>query len=175
MEGYWSSGSLRGGLLHLANSFTHLCMCKCRCMWIWVWILKGASKTPTRQKKSPNCADDAPVRGACARSVMHSEPFACWSCSTDAANAGSWSYKYCPHHGFSAFCYRLQQMVRLQQPPTGQHHEHHEAFLGPYPRYIEVSVRNEGPIVLMMLARKKLPQSLRSRGKNAQKRIPKTA
>ena len=42
-------------------------MCKCRCMWIWVWIFKGASKTPTRQKKSPNCADDAPVRGARAR------------------------------------------------------------------------------------------------------------
>ena len=37
-------------------------MCKCICMWIWVWIFKGASKTPTRQKKSPNCADDAPVR-----------------------------------------------------------------------------------------------------------------
>ena len=36
-------------------------------MWIWVWIFKGASKTPTRQKKSPNCADDAPVRGARAR------------------------------------------------------------------------------------------------------------
>ena len=27
-------------------------------MWIWVWILKGASKTPTRLKKSPNCAAD---------------------------------------------------------------------------------------------------------------------
>ena len=34
----------------------------------WVWISKGASKTPMRrQKKSPNCADDAPVRGARAR------------------------------------------------------------------------------------------------------------
>ena len=103
-------------------------MCKCRCMWIWVWILKEASKTPTRQKKSPNCADDAPVRGARAHAtygsiintirltflpscgllpaknsekqckmnyshgvawVMHSELFACWSCSTGAANAGS--------------------------------------------------------------------------------------
>ena len=42
-------------------------MCKCRCMWIWVWIFKGASKTPTQQKKSPNCADDAPVHAARAR------------------------------------------------------------------------------------------------------------
>ena len=41
-----------------------MCNCRFRCMWIWVWILKGASKTPTRQKKSPNCADDAPERGA---------------------------------------------------------------------------------------------------------------
>ena len=87
---------------------------------------------PQREKKSPNCADDAPVRGARARAratcgsiintigltflpncgllpaknsekqckvyyshdlawVMHSEPFACWSCSTGGANAGSWS------------------------------------------------------------------------------------
>ena len=28
------------------------------------WSFRRASKTPTRQKKSPNCADDAPVRGA---------------------------------------------------------------------------------------------------------------
>ena len=118
-------------------------MCKSRRMWIWAWIFKGASKTPTRQKKSPNCVDDAPVRGARVRAtygsiintigltflpscgllpaknsekqckmyyshglawVMHSEPFACQSCSTGAANAGSWSDKYCPQHGFSAFC-----------------------------------------------------------------------
>ena len=38
-------------------------------MWIWVWIFKGASKTPMRQKKKPNCADDAPIRGARAPST----------------------------------------------------------------------------------------------------------
>ena len=59
--------------------------------------------------------------------VMHSELFAWRSCSTGAANAGSWSYKYCPQHGFSAFCWRLQQMFR------------------PYLRCRKV--RNEGPIV----------------------------
>ena len=35
----------------------------CTCMWIWECIFKGASKTPSKEKQSPNCADDAPVRG----------------------------------------------------------------------------------------------------------------
>ena len=80
-------------------------------------------------------------------------------------------------------------------PPTGQHHEHHEhheAYLGSYfpveTAYMRIhhpyktldilrcrKVRNEGPIVLMMLARKNCPKPSVAGGKNAQKRIQETS
>ena len=101
--------------------------------------------------------------------AMHAKPFACLSCSACAANNGIHSHKHCPQRVFGAFCYVFLRILGAQQPPKSQHHEHHGALWAPklllgttHMRYQRPSkslnklrcpkVRNEVPIVLMMLA-----------------------
>ena len=47
-------------------------MCKRICIWILASDLQGSIKGPKEGVKEPNCADDAPVRRACAAHQHHS-------------------------------------------------------------------------------------------------------